>query len=85
MPVVSVSGDLFDNMRNAHALAHGCNCQRLMGTGIAVGFRERYLDMYEEYCRRCNATPRQFNPGDVFLWKTDDHRPWVFDLATQEN
>ena len=55
-----------------------------MGAGIAVGFKERYPEMYEEYRRRCKATPREFNPGDVFLWK-DDERPWVFNLATQED
>ncbi|HEX8035637.1 MAG TPA: macro domain-containing protein [Ktedonobacterales bacterium] len=85
MPVVSVSGDLFENTYSAQALAHGCNCQGSMGAGIAVGFRERYPDMYEEYHRRCKATPRQFNPGDVFLWKTEDNRPSVFNLATQES
>jgi O-acetyl-ADP-ribose deacetylase (regulator of RNase III) len=85
MPVVSVSGDLFENTHSAQALAHGCNCQGSMGAGIAVGFRERYPNMYEEYRRRCKATPRQINPGEVFLWKAEDNRPWVFNLATQEN
>lgn len=85
MPLVFVSGDLFENAHNAHALAHGCNCQGSMGAGIAVGFRERYPEMYAEYRRRCKAAPREFNLGDAFLWKTDDHRPWVFNLATQEN
>jgi O-acetyl-ADP-ribose deacetylase (regulator of RNase III) len=55
-----------------------------MGAGIAVGFRERYPAMYEEYRRRCKAEPRQLDPGDVFLWKADD-QPWVFNLATQED
>jgi O-acetyl-ADP-ribose deacetylase (regulator of RNase III) len=40
--------------------------------------------MYEEYRRRCKITPREFNPGDVFLWKDAD-QPWVFNLATQED
>jgi O-acetyl-ADP-ribose deacetylase (regulator of RNase III) len=39
--------------------------------------------MYKEYRRRCKATPRELNPGDVFLWKEAD-QPWVFSLATQE-
>jgi O-acetyl-ADP-ribose deacetylase (regulator of RNase III) len=54
-----------------------------MGAGIAVSFRERYPAMYEEYRRRCKAEPRQFNLGDVFLWR-DEQQPWVFNLATQE-
>ena len=84
MSIEFVSGDLFVNRYGAQALAHGCNCQGTMGAGIAVGFRERYPAMFEEYRRRCKATPREFNPGDVFLWK-DEQQPWVFNLATQEN
>jgi O-acetyl-ADP-ribose deacetylase (regulator of RNase III) len=31
----------------------------------------------------CKAVPRQFNLGDVFLWRADE-MPWVFNLGTQE-
>jgi O-acetyl-ADP-ribose deacetylase (regulator of RNase III) len=84
MPVRYVSGDLFRNRFGVQAFAHGCNCQGIMGAGIAVGFRERYPAMYEEYRRRCKAKPREFNLGDAFLWKTKG-QPWVFNLATQED
>jgi O-acetyl-ADP-ribose deacetylase (regulator of RNase III) len=84
MPVEYVSGDLFANRVGAQALAHGCNCQGSMGAGIAVGFRERYPAMFEEYRRRCKVKPREFNPGDVFLYKAREGKPWVFNLATQE-
>src|SRR4051812_48484564 len=84
MPVQYVSGDLFANRHNAQAFAHGCNCKGSMGAGIAVQFRQRYPAMYEGYRQRCKATPREFNPGDAFLWKADD-KPWVFNLATQED
>ena len=84
MSIQYIAGDLFANEQHAQALAHGCNCQGSMGAGIAVGFRQRYPAMYEEYRRRCKATPRQFNPGDVLLWK-DEQQPWVFNLATQED
>lgn len=84
MPITYVSGDLFANEHGARAFGHGCNCQGSMGAGIAVGFRERYPAMYEEYRRRCKAVPRALNPGDVFLWKAED-APWVFNLATQED
>lgn len=55
-----------------------------MGAGIAVTFRERYPEMYEEYRRRCKARPREFNPGDVFFWRAEG-QPSVFNLATQED
>ena len=86
MAVEYISGDLFANRVGAQALAHGCNCQGSMGAGVAVGFRQRYPEMYEEYRRRCKATPRELSPGDVYLFKppAGDARPWVFNLATQE-
>lgn len=83
MSIEYVSGDLFVNRFDAEAFAHGCNCKGSMGAGIAKGFRERYPDMYEEYRRRCKSEPREFNLGDCFLWKAD-HKPWVFNLGTQE-
>lgn len=82
MPISYVAGDLFANQYQIQALAHGCNCQGAMGAGIAKTFRARYPAMYTAYRQRCLARPRQFNLGDVFLWK--DGQPWVFNLATQE-
>jgi O-acetyl-ADP-ribose deacetylase (regulator of RNase III) len=84
MPIRYVSGDLFANAHHAEALAHGCNCKGSMGAGIAVGFRERYPEMFEQYRDLCKSSPRRFNPGDCFLYKSDD-QPWVFNLATQED
>jgi len=84
MSIHSISGDLFANRCNAQAFAQGCNCQGSMGAGIAVGFKERYPAMYEEYRRRCKAKPREFNIGDVFQWR-EDGKPAVFNLGTQED
>jgi O-acetyl-ADP-ribose deacetylase (regulator of RNase III) len=83
MPIRLVSGDLFDNEHDAHAFAHGCNCQGSMGAGVAKTFRARYPEMFEEYRDRCKAVPRRFNLGDCWFWK-EDTRPSVFNLGTQE-
>jgi O-acetyl-ADP-ribose deacetylase (regulator of RNase III) len=82
MPIQFVSGDLFNNRVNAEAFAHGCNCAGSMGAGIAVGFKERYPAMYEEFRRKCKAKPPEFGLGDVFLWR-DESLPSVFNLGTQ--
>ena len=84
MTLAFITGDLFVNRHRAEALAHGCTCQGSMGAGLAVGFRERYPRMYEEYRRRCKAKPREFNVGDVFFWK-EEGLPAVFNLGTQED
>ncbi|VTR93770.1 Putative phosphatase, C-terminal domain of histone macro H2A1 like protein OS=Solitalea canadensis (strain ATCC 29591 / DSM 3403 / NBRC 15130 / NCIMB 12057 / USAM 9D) GN=Solca_2491 PE=4 SV=1: Macro [Gemmata massiliana] len=82
MPIEFVTGDLFVNRVNADALAHGCNCAGSMGAGIAVGFKERYPGMFEEFRRRCKAKPAEFALGDVFLWR-EPGKPAVFNLGTQ--
>ncbi|VTU00330.1 Appr-1-p processing domain protein OS=Myxococcus sp. (contaminant ex DSM 436) GN=A176_01753 PE=4 SV=1: Macro [Gemmataceae bacterium] len=82
MPVEFVAGDLFANRFIAQALAHGCNCAGSMGAGIAVGFRERYPAMFEEYRSRCKATPPTFALGSAFLWR-EAGKPAVFNLGTQ--
>lgn len=83
MPIEFVAGDLFANAHAVQAFAHGCNCEGSMGAGIAVGFRQRYPEMYAQYRALCKAQPREFNLGEVWLWKADG-QPWVFNLGTQE-
>ncbi|MFP2956980.1 macro domain-containing protein [Myxococcus sp. 1LA] len=79
MPTLFVSGDLL-RQTGLHALAHGCNCAGAMGKGIAVEFRARFPEMYEEYKKRCTAG--RFNLGDVFTWTEADVT--VFNLGTQK-
>ncbi|HEY1187501.1 MAG TPA: macro domain-containing protein [Gemmata sp.] len=82
MPIEFVTGDLFVNRVGAEAFAHGCNCAGSMGAGIAVGFKERYPAMFEEFRRRCKAEPPEFALGGVFLWR-EAGLPAVFNLGTQ--
>lgn len=82
MPVEYVTGDVFVNRVGAEALAHGCNCAGSMGAGVAVGFRDRYPAMFEEFRRRCRAKPKEFDLGSVFLWR-EPGLPAVFNLGTQ--
>ncbi len=84
MSIKYVSGDIFLNQNHVQAFAHGCNCKGVMGAGIAVRFKNEYPEMFNEYQRRCKASPRQFNVGDAFLWKEKD-KPFVFNLGTQES
>lgn len=84
MPILFVTGDLFENAYHVQAFAHGCNCQGSMGAGIAKSFRERYPEMYAQYCALCKSVPRQFNLGDAWYWH-EEGKPGVFNLGTQED
>ena len=83
MPIEYTTGDLFANRHGVKAWAHGCNCQGSMGAGIAVGFKQRFPQMFEQYRQKCKANPRQFNLGDAWLWQ-ETGQPAVFNLGTQE-
>jgi O-acetyl-ADP-ribose deacetylase (regulator of RNase III) len=72
------TGDLFD--LGLPAICHGCNCRGSMSGGIAVDFRARWPEMYEEYRRRCER--REFQLGGFFRWDADD--VVVYNLATQQ-
>lgn len=80
MPVTFETGDLFSTAEIG-AFAHGCNCAGAMGKGIAVSFRERWPEMYEEYRRLCKAG--DFALGDVFVWEVGGEA--VFNLGTQKS
>jgi len=72
-------GDMFTS--SMPALGHGVNTQGLMGAGVAVPMKNRYLDMYKKYRELC--LEGKFLPGMVFPYHADDGK-WVFNLATQD-
>ena len=75
--ITYIEGDLFTC--GIKALAHGCNCQGVMGAGIAAQFRARFPAMYERYRNLC--ADGWFIPGEVMPWTEQDRV--VFNLATQ--
>lgn len=73
-------GSLFD-AENGVALAHGCNCRGVMGAGIALQFKARYPEMFEQYKLKCQH--KTFSPGDAFVWKVENR--YILNLATQDH
>ncbi|GAA0491384.1 macro domain-containing protein [Streptomyces olivaceiscleroticus] len=74
-------GDLFA-AQDVQALAHGCNCAGAMGRGIAVGFKERWPEMYQVYRSKCRSG--DFVPGAVFPWVTPEGLI-IYNLGTQSH
>ena len=61
-------GDIFES--NAQTLVNTVNCVGIMGKGIALEFKNRFPEMYEEYVQLCRT-------GQVKLG-----RPYVFKRLT---
>lgn len=73
-------GDIFQ-LEGVHSFAHGCNCAGAMGKGIAVQFKLKFPEMYEEYRMLCKSG--RFLPGDVYTYQHGDGV--VFNLGTQKS
>lgn len=59
-------GDMFGS--NAHTLVNTVNCVGVMGKGLALEFKIRFPDMYEDYVRRCAA--KKVKLGEPYLFSS---------------
>ena len=60
--------------------AHGCNCSGAMGKGIALQFKAKFPEMFEQYKALCKDN--KYNVGDVFQYQYKDG--FVYNLGTQK-
>ena len=76
-------GDLFDPAHKFFGLAQGVNAQGIMGAGIAVAFREKFPDMYEDYKKEC-ATYGSFLPGLIHTYQEKNDGLVIYNLFSQD-
>lgn len=70
MPYKEVRGNIF--ISKAQALVNTVNCVGVMGKGIALEFRRRYPNMFEEYQRVCERGELQ--PGQILPYRDGETR-----------
>jgi O-acetyl-ADP-ribose deacetylase (regulator of RNase III)/uncharacterized protein YwgA len=79
LPAVKV-GDILASQ--AQTLVNTVNCVGIMGKGIALEFKKRFPDMFEDYVRRCKR-------GEVRLGRPYLYRPmwgpWVLNFPTKDS
>ena len=56
-------GDIFES--KGQTLVNTVNIVGVMGKGIALGFRKRFPEMYEDYVRRCARHTVRLYHGDA--------------------
>jgi len=79
--VVSVRvGDLFQT--NAHTLVNTVNCVGVMGKGVALEFKKRFPQMFDDYQRRCER--REVRLGEPYLFRPL-LPPWVLNFPTKDH
>ena len=58
-----IKGDLLTT--NAYVIVHGCNCQGVMGSGVAKAIRDKYPEVYKEYRRIYNNNGNRLSLGHI--------------------
>ncbi len=76
-----IDGDIWEAFEAGISVAHGVNCDGIMGGGIAVQFRERFPAMFEHYEHECLDWGTLLL-GDVYFYDAGEGR-FVINLFTQ--
>lgn len=75
--IIHKTGNIWDTEQPA--IGHGVNCQGVMGSGIAVQFRERFSSMYGDYVRMCKVGI--LKPGNASFYH--ENNIWTVNIASQ--
>jgi len=73
-----IMGDMFES--KAQTLVNTVNCVGIMGKGIALEFKKRFPDMFEDYVSRSEA--KQVRLGRPYLFKRL-LPPWILNFPTK--
>lgn len=72
--------DMFES--RAQTLVNTVNCIGIMGKGVALEFKKRFPDMFEDYVRRCEA--KQVRLGRPYLFQRL-LPPWILNFPTKDH
>jgi len=73
-------GDLFES--KAQTWVNTVNCIGVMGKGVALGFKQRFPDMFADYERRCQRG--EVRLGRPYLFK-QLVEPWILNFPTKQH
>ena len=64
----------------AQTVVNTVNCRGVMGAGLALEFKLRYPEMFEDYARRCRAG--EVRVGEPYVYK-GYASPWILNFPTK--
>ena len=74
-----LEGDLLKS--NMHALVNTVNTVGVMGKGVALAFKKRYPEMYQDYVERCERGGVRL--GEPYVYRAGDHL--IVNFPTKEH
>lgn len=75
-----INGDLFNSQ--AQTLVNTVNCVGVMGKGVALEFKKRFPDMFQDYARRCKDKHVVLGRPYIFKRKLP---PWILNFPTKDH
>jgi O-acetyl-ADP-ribose deacetylase (regulator of RNase III) len=75
-----IVGDIFQS--EAQTLINAVNCVGVMGKGIALEFKNRFPEMYEDYVSRCAR--KEVKLGEPYLFHRAT-RPQIINFPTKDH
>lgn len=79
MAIKIVNGNIFNS--KAQTIVNTVNCVGVMGKGIALVFKLRYPNMYEQYQKLCDQ--HLIEIGKLWIYKGEKSDPWVLNFPTK--
>jgi uncharacterized protein YwgA/O-acetyl-ADP-ribose deacetylase (regulator of RNase III) len=73
-------GDVFES--KAQTIVNTINCVGVMGKGVALEFKKRFPDMFDDYVTRCNANLVKL--GQPYLYRKL-LTPWIINFPTKDH
>lgn len=80
MIVEYVKGDLLDA---PYTIGHGCNCQGVMGSGVAKAIREKFPKAYSRYRSSYENANYKLHLGDIHF--VNCNGKIIINMMTQDN
>lgn len=79
MAITIINGNIFNT--KAQTIVNTVNCVGVMGKGIALVFKLRYPNMFEQYQKLC--AQHLIEIGKLWIYKGDKSDPWVLNFPTK--
>lgn len=79
MPVKIIVGNIFDS--ECQTIVNAVNCVGVMGKGLALEFKQRYPEMYNEYKSKCQS--KTIDIGKLHLYKNNQYDKWILNFPTK--
>jgi len=75
-----VKGNIFESQ--TQTLVNTVNCAGIMGKGLALEFKKRFPDMFQDYQNICKK--EELKPGQPYLYKSLIP-PWILNFPTKDH